>query len=166
MKLLITKVTALKNGEKKTYTVTVINPVSGKPEPNALVNVTFAENVGTDAGSKRNVTVTDANGNVEGIPYQADTKDGAVEVVAIATDQHGKATFTITGENATVTPIVFLDGTNQKWDTKGGFEYDPKDGRFDKNLEFYAQAETVSFSLESYALSVTAKVTSLLHLLK
>ena len=147
----------LKNGEKKTYTVTVINPVSGKPQPNALVNVTFAENVGTDAGSKRNVKVTDAYGNVEGIPYQADTKDGAVEVVAIAADQNGKATFTISGENASVTPIAFLDGTNQKWDTKGGFEYDPKDGRFDKNLEFYAQAETVSFSLESYTLSVTAK---------
>ena len=139
---------SLTNGEKKTYTVTVTNPVSGKPVPYAAVNVTFAENIGTDSGSKRNVTVTDAYGNVEGIPYQADEVDGAKKEVKIVTDQHGKATFTISGSNATVTPIAFLDGTNQKWNTNGGLEYDPADGRFDKNLEFYAQAGTVSFSLE------------------
>ncbi|WP_071393423.1 S-layer homology domain-containing protein [Bacillus tuaregi] len=152
----------LKNGEKKTFTATITNPVSGKPVPNAAVNVTFAENIGTDAGSKRNVVVTDAYGNEEGIPYQADLEDGAVESVVIFTDQHGKATFTISGSNASVTPIVFLDGTNQEWDTKSGIldeilSY--KDGRFDKNVEFYAEAKTVSFNLESYDLSVSAKGT-------
>ena len=60
--------------------------------------------------------MTNAYGNV--IPYQA--KDGQEVVAEIKTDQYGKATFTITGANATVTPIVFLDGSNQNWDTKGG----------------------------------------------
>ena len=55
-------------------------------------------------------------GNV--IPFQAN--DGQEAAAEIKTDKFGKATFTITGTNATVTPIVFLDGSNQYWNTEGG----------------------------------------------
>ena len=58
------------------------------------------------------------------IPYQAN--DGQEAAAEIVTDKNGVATFTITGTNASVTPIVFLDGSYQKWDTQGGNPQIPK----------------------------------------
>lgn len=144
------------NGSAKTYTVTLINPVSNKPIEGAELNVTFKENIGTDFASKRNVIVTNGYGD-SNIPYQSD--DGFEAEVKIKTDKNGKATFTITGTNATVTPIVFLDGSNQAWDTKGGIIIETKDGRFDE-IEFHAVAEPVTFSPTPYNISVTGMRTN------
>jgi hypothetical protein len=147
----------LKNGEAKTFTVTLINPVSNKPIEGAELNVTFAENIGTDFSEKRNVIVTNGYGNTN-IPYQSD--DGQEAEVKIKTDKNGKATFTITGSNATVTPIVFLDGSNQAWDTKGGIIIKTQDGRFDEELEFHAKAEPVTFSPVPYNISINGQRTN------
>ncbi|MBB6446073.1 S-layer homology domain-containing protein [Bacillus benzoevorans] len=147
----------LRNGEAKTFTVTLINPVSNKPIEGAELNVTFAENVGTDFSAKRNVIVTNGYGN-SNIPYQSD--DGQKAEVKIKTDKNGKAVFTITGSNATVTPIVFLDGSNQTWDTKGGIIIKTQDGRFDEKYEFHAKAEPVTFSTTPYNISITGQRTN------
>lgn len=142
----------LVNGEKKTYTVTLTNPVSGKPVEGADINITFEENVGTDFGPQRNVTVTNPKTGISVIPYQAN--DGTERTLVVTTDKDGKATFTVTGDNATVTPIAFLDGSNQEWDTKGGIEIKTKDGRFDRSVEYYAEAQPVTFGAIGYQISV------------
>ena len=90
--------------------VTFINPVSGKPMVNEIVNVTFEENLNTNFEQQRKATVTNANGQSV-IPYQSN--NGQEAGAQIRTDKDGKATFTITGTNATVTPIAFVDGSNQ-----------------------------------------------------
>ena len=144
------------NGSAKTYTVILINPVSKKPIEGAVLNVTFAENLNTDYGPQRNVTVTNGYGE-SNIPYQSD--DGHEAEVKIVTDKNGKATFTITGSNATVTPIVFMDGSNQEWDTKGGIKVETQDGRFDSETEYYAKAESVTFMGTPYQITVTGERT-------
>ena len=54
----------------KPILVTLINPVSKKPIEGARLNVTFAENIGTDFGPRRNVEVTNGYGKST-IPYQS-----------------------------------------------------------------------------------------------
>jgi hypothetical protein len=148
----------LTNGKSKLYTVKFINPVSGKPIENARLNVTFEENVGTDFGPERNATVTNAEGQAV-TPYQAN--DGQEREIEIQTDKNGVATFEVTGSNTSVTPIVFLDGSYQEWDTKGGNPQIPntQDSRFDKNTELYAKAQTVTFGVTEYAITVEGQRT-------
>ena len=116
-----------------------------------MLNVTFKENVGTDFGPQRKVTVTDAIGGSV-IPYQS--TDGEEAVAQIKTDKNGIATFTLTGTNASATPIVFLDGSYQEWDTKGGILPKTQDGRFDKATELYKEASTVTFGGQKYAIAI------------
>ena len=146
----------LHNGQTKTYTVTLINPVSEKPIEGARLNITFLENIDTDFGPQRNVSVTNGYGQST-IPYQS--KDGHESAIYIFTDKNGKATFTITGSNATVTPIVFLDGSNQAWDTKGGIKIETQDGRFDE-IEYHAIANPVTFTITPYQITVEGQRTN------
>jgi len=148
----------LANGQSKLYTVKVVNPVSGKPLEGVKVNVTFEENVGTDFGPQRNATVTNAQGHAV-TPYQAN--DGQEVEVQVTTDKDGVATFEVTGSNVSVTPIVFLDGSNQEWDLEDA-EKPPrvKDGRFDKATEYYAKAATVTFGVTEYAITVEGQRTN------
>ena len=145
------------NGSAKTFSVTLVNPVSQKPIEGAALNITFAENLETDYKPQNNVWVTNGNGDSV-IPFQSD--DGHEAVIKIYTDKNGRATFTITGSNATVTPIVFLDGSNQEWDTKGGIKIETQDGRFDEKFEYYAKAEPVTFSITPYNITVTGQRTN------
>ncbi|MBB6446074.1 S-layer homology domain-containing protein [Bacillus benzoevorans] len=149
----------LTNGKSKLYTVKFTNPVSGKAIEGATLNVTFEENVGTDFGPERNATVTNAEGHAV-TPYQAN--DGQEREVEIVTDKNGVATFEVTGSNTSVTPIVFLDGSYQEWDTKGGNPQIPntQDNRFDKNTELYAKAATVTFGVTEYAIAVEGQRTN------
>ena len=143
------------NGSAKTYTVTLTNPVSGKPIEDAAINITFEENLHTNSLPQNNVWVTNGEGDST-IPYQSD--DGKEAVIKIYTDRNGKATFTVTGSNATVTPIVFLDGSNQAWDTKGGIKIETQDGRFNE-IEYHAKAEPVTFSVIPYHITVEGQRT-------
>ena len=147
----------LTNGTAKTYTVTLKNPVTGKAIEGATLNVTFKENLNTDFTPQRNATVTN-NDNETVTPYQS--KDGQEAVVKIKTNKDGKATFTVTGTNATVTPIVFLDGSNQAWDTNGGTLPNPADGRFDQGIELSAYAAPVTFAVTEYKIAVEGQRTN------
>ncbi|WP_338449652.1 S-layer homology domain-containing protein [Niallia oryzisoli] len=146
----------LVNGQAKTYTVTLINPVSEEPIENAVLNVTFAENLETNFGPQRNVVVTNGHGQFT-IPYQS--KDGYEAEIEIKTDKMGKATFTITGINATVTPIVFLDGSNQEWDTKGGIKIETQNSRFEE-IEYHTKAAPVTFTITPYQITVEGQRTN------
>ena len=63
--------------QAKTYTVTLINPVSEKPIEGAVLNITFAENIDTDFRPQRNVSVTNGYGDST-IPYQSNDGHEAV----------------------------------------------------------------------------------------
>lgn len=147
----------LTNGTAKTYTVTLKNPVTGKAIEGAYLNVTFKENLNTDFKPQRNATVTNSDNQIV-TPYQS--TDGEEAEVKIKTDKDGKATFTVTGTNTTVTPIVFLDGSNQAWDTNGGKLPNPQDGRFDQGIELAAYAASVTFAVTDYKIKVEGQRTN------
>ncbi|MGG0670215.1 S-layer homology domain-containing protein [Lederbergia citrisecunda] len=94
----------LKNGENKIYTVTYLNPKTGKPQANEKLNVTFAENVDTVINQTTNATINGVT------PLQL--TNGKVEAVTVTTNSKGEATFTVSGSNTKATPIVFVDGSD------------------------------------------------------
>ena len=63
------------------------------------------------------------------------------------------------GANGSVTPIAFLDGSNQEWDTKGGIEFGTQDGRFDGKYEYYAEAKKLHLLLLSMISTVAGERT-------
>ncbi|WP_338449915.1 hypothetical protein R4Z09_27835 [Niallia oryzisoli] len=130
------------NGSPKTYTVTVIHPITKRPIQDEIINVTFLEKINIAPGTQKNIYVIDqANGFV--IPYQAN--DGTQNGVEILTDENGTATFTISGENTAATPIVFFDGSGQEVDPSGNGALRERNERFESEHELCAQADTVSF---------------------
>jgi len=101
--LSLTEVTtgnSLANGSKKVY------KVSSPEYAGKYVNVAFAENIGvTPDKAVRGVKVTDKQLGGE-YPYQYTT--GGHDFVQVKLDSNGNATFTLTGSNSKVTPIVFI----------------------------------------------------------
>ncbi|GAB4074287.1 hypothetical protein GCM10028778_17900 [Barrientosiimonas marina] len=94
----------LANGAKKAYEVTGM--------PGETINIAFEENTNVDPDELvRSVDVIDSEGNNKGYPSQVTT--GGSEAVEIELDEDGEATFTLSGNNATVTPVVFADGANE-----------------------------------------------------
>ncbi|MBD7984594.1 S-layer homology domain-containing protein [Sporosarcina sp. Sa2YVA2] len=141
----VTEGNVLTNGSKKVYKVT--------GAANTHVNVTFAENVDvTPDKGVRGVTVTDATVNSGTTPYQY--LNGNVNQVRVLLNSKGEATFTVTGSNASVTPIVFLDSgaaynSSNQW-VGGNGKLDP--------TELQAKAATVKFdNVQSIELSIVSK---------
>ncbi|WP_338449869.1 hypothetical protein R4Z09_27605 [Niallia oryzisoli] len=133
------------NGSHKTFTVTLTNPIFGTPVPYETINVTFLENINIAPGTqKKGYVINSSNQSVT--PYQA--TDGTENVVTIKTNEAGIATFTITGENTTVTPLVFLDRGSKAWDSNPDdnsvYVY-VSDYRFDEATEHCAKANPVTF---------------------
>lgn len=98
--------TELANGSKKVYKIKATK-VDGTPvAAGTVVNVTFKENVDVapDKGVK-GATITDSTNGVA-LPFQY--TNGNTQQVQIKTDSKGEATFTVTGADATVTPIAYL----------------------------------------------------------
>jgi trimeric autotransporter adhesin len=88
------------NGANKTYKVTFKNAVTGKAEANKTFNVSVKENIDVTADKLQNVTI---NGTAV-----AQLSNGTVVKTAqITTDANGEATFTVSGTNAEVTPVVY-----------------------------------------------------------
>lgn len=144
--LSLTEVTSgneLANGAKKVY------KVSSPEYANGYVNIAFAENVDVAPDKLvRTVTVTDVGADSNKYPYQVTT--GGSQTVKVKLDGKGEGTFTLTGSNASVTPIVYIDGyfdTYNVW--KDG------NGKLDAQ-ELQAKAATVKFSL-SHTLGVDVK---------
>ena len=125
----VTAGTTLANDSKKVYKVT-------SPEnKNGYVNVAFKENVDvTPDKLVRTVKVVDASGDA--YPYQVTT--GGVQYVQVKLDSKGEATFTLQGSNATVTPIVFADGSSDDYKTAA------KNNKLEPT-ELQAQASSVTF---------------------
>ena len=120
---------SLTNGAKKVYKVKIalehaepvlLNGVHQKDAAGNLrykVNVGFQENVGvTPDKAIKTIDVIDANGVNLGYPgqYTTSTADGNalnawVKEVEIEVDRNGEAIFTLSGNDAAVTPFVFVD---------------------------------------------------------
>lgn len=116
----------LANGSKKVYNVTTTDVKDGD-----YLYVAFKENVNvTPDKVVKDVTVHDA----EGAAYPYQIADGSAKQVVKVKVKDGKATFTLTGANATVTPIIFKDA----------------DGKETlQNTELQAQAPSVTFSTQA-----------------
>ncbi|KAA0955606.1 S-layer homology domain-containing protein [Sporosarcina sp. ANT_H38] len=88
------------NGANKVYKVTYKNPKTGAAVANQRLHVTFAENVNVTIDKVSKATVNGTN------PMQL--SNGTTPVTAeVITDSKGEATFTVSGHNTTVTPVVF-----------------------------------------------------------
>lgn len=100
--LAITEVTegaTINNGANKTYKVTYKDPTTGKPVSGKTLNVSVKENIDVTVDKLQNVTV-----NGTAVVQTSDTNTRAAQ---IKTDSKGEATFTVSGSNAEVTPVVF-----------------------------------------------------------
>ncbi|QNK87608.1 S-layer homology domain-containing protein [Sporosarcina sp. resist] len=99
------------NGANKVYKVTYKNPKTGTPVANQKMHVTFVENVGVNIDKMSKATVNGTN------PMQL--ANGTTPVTAeVVTDSKGEATFTVSGHNTTVTPVVFLNQVVNNVDVK------------------------------------------------
>ncbi|WP_144788029.1 S-layer homology domain-containing protein [Lysinibacillus fusiformis] len=133
----VTQGNTLSNGSKKVYKV--VAP-QYKDKKDVYVNITFAENVNVAPDKLvRDVTVTDVGADSGKYPYQVTT--GGTQEVRVKLDKNGEATFTLTGSNATVTPIVFVDGY---WDTYNVWK--SGNGKLEEQ-ELQAKAASVKFDL-------------------
>ncbi|MFJ8263013.1 S-layer homology domain-containing protein [Rummeliibacillus sp. NPDC094406] len=137
----VTAGTTLANDSKKVYKVT------SEENKNSYINVAFKENVNvTPDKLVRTVKVVDATG--DSYPYQVTT--GGVQYVQVKLDSKGEATFTLQGSNATVTPIVFADGSDDDYKTA------TKNNKLEAT-ELQAQASSVKFDkIYSQGLKVEA----------
>lgn len=96
----VTTGASINNGANKTYKVTYKNSTTGKPEANKQFNVGFLENMNVTADKLANATVN-------GLSVKQLSNGTALEAAQITTDSKGEATFTVSGVNASVTPVVY-----------------------------------------------------------
>ncbi|TKI48789.1 S-layer homology domain-containing protein [Lysinibacillus tabacifolii] len=110
----ITEVTTgatINNGANKTYKVTYKHPETGKPVSGKVLNVSVKENIDVTVDKLQNVTVN-------GIAV-VQTSDNNTRAAQVTTDSKGEATFTVSGSNAEVTPVVFEATPVQVTNTNG-----------------------------------------------
>ncbi len=150
------------NKDVVTYTATLLDPVSGKPLANKILNVTLAENINTTTKDDSFAVVTDAETGKSVTPYQSATGE---EELQVTTDRNGKATFTVSGNNTQATPIVFLDVPAATGDANSWI-YGDSDNRLDAR-ELQVKGDTVVFEgvQKNYQLSfdVTKDVEAAVH---
>ncbi|KOY83889.1 hypothetical protein I6G82_15375 [Lysinibacillus macroides] len=145
----LTEGNSVNNGAKKQYKVkaalyhtegyTSAFTENGQVYPAGnYVNIAFKENVDvTPDKAVKTVDVIDANGRNLSYPAQYTTslgdQNGTVKVVKIPVDKNGEAIFTLTGKDAEVTPIVFVDNKENPQNATGNR------GRFNAT-ELFAEA--------------------------
>ncbi|MEK4128659.1 S-layer homology domain-containing protein [Solibacillus sp. FSL W8-0474] len=123
--LTITEVTegaTINNGANKTYKVTYKNPTTGRAEANVALNVGVLENMNVTADKLQNVTVN-------GVKVAQLSNNTNTTAARITTDSKGEATFTLSGTNAEVTPVVFAanDVKNSNNTVTADHRYDASD---------------------------------------
>ncbi len=91
---------SVNNGANKTYKVTYKNPTTGKAEANKTFNVGFVENMNVTSDKVANATVN-------GVKALQLSNGTLLDAAQITTDSKGEATFTVSGTNAAVTPVVY-----------------------------------------------------------
>ncbi|GKV57411.1 hypothetical protein NCCP2222_33580 [Sporosarcina sp. NCCP-2222] len=107
----VTKGDTINNGANKTYKVTYKNPETGKAEANKTFNVSVLENIGVTADKLQNVTIN-------GVEVSQLSNNTKTEAAQITTDSKGEATFTVSGTNSAVTPVVYGLNTTTGESTK------------------------------------------------
>lgn len=103
----VTPGATINNGANKTYKVKVTNPSTGKPAAGQVFNVSFAENLNVTADKASKATVNGVN------PIQL-ANGSETQTAQITTDGNGEATFTVSGTNTAVTPVVFSSTNGSK----------------------------------------------------
>lgn len=101
--LAITEVTEganINNGANKTYKITYKHPETGKPVSGKTFNVGFLESMDVTSDKVSNATINGVN------PIQLSNGKN-LDAAEITTDSKGEATFTVSGTNTAVTPVVF-----------------------------------------------------------
>ncbi len=96
----VTTGATINNGANKTYKIVYKNATTGKPEANKTFNVSFLENIDVTSNKLANATVN-------GVAVSQLSNASVVKAAQITTDSKGEATFTVSGTNAEVTPVVF-----------------------------------------------------------
>ncbi|WP_079524671.1 S-layer homology domain-containing protein [Solibacillus isronensis] len=113
----VTTGATINNGANKTYKVTYKNPTTGQPVQGKILNVSALENINVTADKAQNVTVN-------GVPVAQFSNNTITRAAQITTDAKGEATFTLSGNHATVTPVVF-DATSITGTTSYTQTYSP-----------------------------------------
>ncbi|NYF23546.1 S-layer homology domain-containing protein [Sporosarcina sp. JAI121] len=93
---------SLSNGDSKLYKVTYNNPETGKPVAGQKVDLSFLENINV---SPDQLTTAKING-VNPTQLSNGTTPVTVEVI---TNSKGEATFSVSGTNASATPVAFIE---------------------------------------------------------
>lgn len=96
----VTEGTTINNGANKTYKITYKNPETGLPVSGKTFNVGFLENMNVTSDK-----VADAS--VNGVKALQLSNGTSLAAAQITTDSKGEATFTVSGTNAAVTPVVY-----------------------------------------------------------
>nr|CAH61072.1 S-layer protein, SlfB [Lysinibacillus sphaericus]CAI29288.1 S-layer protein (SlfB) [Lysinibacillus sphaericus] len=147
----ITEVTTgatINNGANKTYKVTYKHPETGKPVSGKVLNVSVKENIDVTVDKLQNVTVN-------GIAV-VQTSDNNTRAAQITTDSKGEATFTVSGSNAEVTPVVFEATPVQVTNTNGAVTTTSYTQKYTADI-LQASAAKVTFGAvqAAYTLEVT-----------
>ncbi|MGE7092701.1 S-layer homology domain-containing protein [Lysinibacillus sp. NPDC048646] len=108
----VTTGATINNNSNKTYKVTYNHPTTGKPVANKELNVSFVENINVAPNEAKNATVN-------GLDVRQLTNNTIPKTAVITTDSKGEATFTVSGANTEVTPVIFELNT----DTTNGKDY-------------------------------------------
>ncbi|AVK82720.1 hypothetical protein C3943_03690 [Lysinibacillus sp. B2A1] len=155
--LTITELTtgnSVNNGAKKQYKIkaalyhtegyTAAFTENGQVYPAGnYVNIAFKENIDVAPDKAvKTVDVIDANGKNLGYPGQFTTSLGdqsqGIKVVKVQLDRNGEAIVTLTGSNAEVTPIAFVDNKENPQNATGNR------GRFNPT-ELFTEAPKLTF---------------------
>lgn len=96
----VTTGATVNNGANKTYKITYKDPKTGKPSANKTFNVGFVENMNVTSDKVANATVN-------GVKALQLSNGTLLDAAQITTDSKGEATFTVSGTNAAVTPVVY-----------------------------------------------------------
>lgn len=112
----VTQGATINNGANKTYKVTYKDATTGKPQAGVTLNVSALENINVTADKLQNVSIN-------GVEVAQLSNSTVVRAAQITTDSKGEATFTVSGTNAEVTPVVFAASNTT---TSGVTTYDYK----------------------------------------
>ncbi|MGE7695890.1 S-layer homology domain-containing protein [Lysinibacillus sp. NPDC094177] len=145
--------TTLENGKAKTYTATYVDPVTGTPMKNQELKVTFKENIDESVTNDTNAVATDAATGATVKPFESKTDQ---RVLLVKTNDKGEATFTVTGSNTAVTPIVYKD--SDRLNTSGWDRLDARDLQaVAEETKFVGGAYTFKFNKEQQFEAVVGK---------
>lgn len=143
----------LDNGKAKTYTATYLDPVTGTPVKNQELKVTFKENIDESVTNDTNAVATDVATGSTVKPFESKTDQ---RVLSVKTNDKGEATFTVTGSNTTVTPIVYKD--SDALNTSGWNRLDVRDLQVvAEETKFVGGAYTFKFNKEEQFEAVVGK---------